>query len=614
MCGFVALLRDRAADPVGDLDCIGRLRDRMAARGPDGAGSWQSSAGDVTFGHRRLAIRDLSPSGSQPMVDLRTGSAIVFNGELYDLDDLRAQLPDGGASLRGRSDTEVLLRLYLEEGTACLAGLRGMYAFVIWDARREVLVAARDPYGIKPLYIGRTAGATWLASQTRVLCDVPGMDLAPEPAGHVGFFLWGHVPDPWTLYRGIRAVPPGHHLEIGREGAVTDRTHADPVAVLRAAAARPAAGGRSVADAVADAVAASVRAHQVADVPVGVFLSAGLDSATLGACAVADHPDLRTITLGFESFRGSDHDETPWAERLAAAWGTRHTTAWVARQDLAGSLDQLFADMDQPSIDGANTWLVSRCAAQGGLKVALSGLGGDELFGGYPSFADVPRAARSLRFLARHPRLGRLGRRALAPWIGWFASPKVAGIPEWAGRWAGAYMLRRALFLPHEIGGLMDRELAEEGWRRLDMVARLEATCAGLATDHARVCALEATWYMRHQLLRDADWAGMAHGVEIRVPLVDMALLAHLAPHLVGSAPPGKRDLARAAPQPLADALLERPKSGFRVPLRSWFLGAPGGGDDARGGLRGWARLVHARHAPGHLDAIGALPPPRSSA
>src|SRR6185312_15001690 len=240
----------------------------------------------------------------------------------------------------------------------------------------------------------------------------------------------------------------------------------------------------------------------------------------------------------FEEYRGTNDDEVPLAARTAAHLATAHSSTWVPRDAFEGELDRLLQAMDQPSIDGVNTYFVSKVAAENGIKVALSGLGGDELFGGYPSFRVVPR--------------------------------KFASLFELGGTYPGAYLLRRALYLPWELRDFLDPALLREGWERLDLLARLERTVHGIGSDRQRVAALELSWYMRNQLLRDADWAGMAHSVEIRVPLVDSQLLRSIAPLLRAPSPPTKVDAARVPSRPLPRELFARRKTGFSIPVHEW--------------------------------------------
>ena len=342
------------------------------------------------------------------------------------------------------------------------------------------------------------------------------------------------------------------------------------------------------------ALTSSVRHHLVADVSVGVFLSAGLDSATLAAhVSEVQGASLDTITLGFVEFRGRPEDEVPLAEAVAAAYGTRQHTEYVGGGDFRAHFDDLLAAMDQPTIDSVNVYFVARAAARAGLKVALSGLGGDELFAGYDTFRQVPALAGRL---GRVPGLSTLGhglRVVAAPLVGLFASPKAAGLLELGTTYGGAYLLRRGLFMPWELPGLLDPDMVREGWRSLQPLVCLEDCVAVLDRPRDKVMALEMCFYMRNQLLRDADWAGMAHSVEIRLPLVDAPLLRHVASMKTA---PGKADMARTPTRPLPAAVLNRPKTGFGVPLRQWLAGETAGGGGERG-LRGWARRVHGAQA-----------------
>ena len=273
------------------------------------------------------------------------------------------------------------------------------------------------------------------------------------------------------------------------------------------------------------AVLDSVRAHLLADVEVGLFLSAGVDSgALLGLMRDAGQQEIRAITLAFEEFSGTAEDEAPLAAQVAKRYGAKHIVRRVSEQEFRDDLPAILDAMDQPSIDGVNTWFVSKAAKEAGLKVAISGLGGDELLAGYPSFVDVPRWRRRFGPLALLPGVGQFARwmiKTMAPGLA-RSQPKSLGMLEYASSWAGAYLLRRGLHLPHEMAQMMDPDFAREGLRRLKPLRRLDATLMpDPGSDVGRVCALESAHYMRNQLLRDADWAGMAHSLEIRVPLVD---------------------------------------------------------------------------------------------
>ena len=594
MCGIAgAFAYSSDAAPVDRAE-LRAVRDHMAARGPDGAGEWYSSDNRVGLAHRRLSIIDLSERGAQPMASADGRLVVTFNGEIYNYPQLRKSLEASGVQFRSDSDTEVLLHLFAAKGPDMLRDLRGMYAFAIWDARDQSLLLARDPFGIKPLYYSDNGKALRFASQVKALLKA-AVDTTPEPAGHAGFFLWGSVPEPWTLYRGIRALPAGCYVRIDAAGLGAPVCHTSVSGILRSAAEHPATGDRHTAlEAIAAAVKESVRAHQLADVPIGVFLSAGIDSPMIALAMVGSSSELRTLTLGFREYVGMPQDEVPLAEAVARQVGSRHTTVMVSREDFASEREKLLAAMDQPSIDGVNSWFVSRAAAQCGLKVAMSGLGGDELFASYPSFTDIPKLVRATRYFAQFPQLGRITRTMAAPLLSHFASPKYAGLLEYGGTLAGAYQLRRWLFMPWELSKVMPPEMAEQGLKDLQTTGHLAADAAGNGSMRLSISALEMSWYMRNQLLRDADWAGMAHSLEIRTPFVDIKLLESTAPWLAAHPDIAKREVAEAVAPKLAREILNRPKTGFTVPVRDWLnandsnKAAPPGR-----GLRGWASTLY---------------------
>ena len=595
MCGIASIfVYDSDAPPV-DREELLRIREQMVARGPDGSGSWHAEDGRLGLAHRRLSIIDLSETGAQPMHDPTTGNVITFNGEIYNYRELRARLEGRGYRFRSNSDTEVLLHLYAELGRDMLLELRGMYAFSLWDARRRGLLLARDPFGIKPLYLADDGRTLRVASQVKALLAGGRVDVTPEPAGHVGFFLWGHVPEPYTLYKGIRALPAGSSLWVPQRtaGVPGDATCSSllfcSISSELAGASRDGASfeAASAAQRIKETLRDSVRRHLLADVPVGVFLSAGLDSTMLASLVAEQSPrDLHTVTLGFEEYAGTENDEAPMAEQMAARLGARHRTIRVRRGEFAQHLSRILSAMDQPSIDGVNSYFVSMAAAQAGLKVALSGLGGDELLGSYSSFSQIPRLVRLCAPVGSVPGLGRGVRLATESYLKHLVSPKYAGTLEYGGSFGGAYLLRRSMYMPWELPGVLDDGMLREGLRELGTVQRLNDLVAGMACSYHKVSALEMSSYMRGQLLRDADWASMAHSLEVRVPFLDLDLLRVSAPLLGRRGSPDKRAVARAVGT-LPDGLINRGKTGFVVPVREWLQGKKAQG------LRGWAMQVY---------------------
>jgi asparagine synthase (glutamine-hydrolysing) len=609
MCGIAAVFAYGESAPPVDREEVLNMRERMLSRGPDGAGQWFSDDGRVGFGHRRLSIIDLSPAGAQPMFNADRSLAIIFNGEIYNYRELRQKLIGEGRHFQSHCDTEVLLELYAKRGEAMTEELRGMYAFAIWDRDKQGIFLARDPFGIKPLYYSDNGHTFRLASQVKPLREGGKIDSAPDPAGHVGYFLWGHVPDPYTLYRKIRSVPAGCTMWIDRNGAKSPRKFCDISSILADAESdvRGQMSDLSSAERLRSALEETVRYHLVADVPVGVFLSSGLDSTTIAALAAKQGGILRTVTLGFEEYKSTAADETPLAEEFAKRCGATHQTIWVSRADFEAERDHLFEAMDRPTTDGVNTFFVSLAAKQANLKVALSGVGGDELFGSYPSFRDIPRTVGFLKAF-RHWRSFGTGLRILsAPVLKRFTSPKYASMFEYGGTYSGAYLLRRGMFMPWELPELLDPEMVRAGWQELQTLLRLDETLDGIRNPRLKVSALEMSWYMRNQLLRDSDWAGMGNSVEIRVPFVDVDLLKSVAPLLASKHPPTKRDMAQTPSFQLPSSILGRPKTGFQIPVGEWLLKDPQPStfplakafgvnpqlSASNRGLRGWAREVY---------------------
>lgn len=593
MCGIAGILSRRQVGTPVNRDELLKIRDAMTARGPDDAGLWIAENGRVGLAHRRLSIIDLTETGVQPMASSDGRLRVVFNGEIYNYKQLRFDLQKKGYRFQSQSDTEVLLHLYADRGMDMMHALRGMYAFAIWDENKKGLLLARDPFGIKPLYFSGNGRTFRFASQVKALLLSPGVSRAPESAGHVGFYLWGSVPEPYTLYRGIRALPAGSTLWVDEMGDPVPKRFFSVADVLSIGGQGGPVHAAERQEQLRAALLDTMQHHLVADVPIGVFLSAGLDSTTLTALAVeSSSSSLLTATLGFNEYRGTENDETVLAAKTANHYRTTHHTRWVSQGDFQNQRRQLLNAMDQPTIDGVNTYFISKVAAESGLRVAISGLGGDELFGGYPSFRDIPRMVKFLSPLNVIPGLGRLFRRVSAPTLKCLTSPKYASLLEYGGTYGGAYLLRRGLFMPWELPEILGDKITREGWEELQPLLRLEQTVHGVTSDRAKISTLEMSWYMRNQLLRDADWAGMAHSLEIRVPLVDTELLRRLAPIITGTFP-DKQDMARAPRHALPSEILNRRKTGFSIPVCEWLMQ----GDDQRGGergLRGWARGVYA--------------------
>ena len=569
MCGIAGVVSYGEAPPV-DESRLRVLRDAQRHRGPDDEGLWISGDGRVGLAHRRLAIVDLSPLGHQPMASEDGRFTVVFNGEIYNFRALRGELEGRGHVFRSHSDTEVLLHGWREWGSGLLDRLRGMFAFALHDAARRETVLARDPLGIKPCYLLDDGARLLFASEVQALRRVAD-DGGIDAEGVADFLLWGSIASPRTLYRRVRALPAGSWLRI-REGIVeaprayfrledefgrSERMNADEAAAaLRAA------------------LVDSVRHHLVADVPVGAFLSGGVDSSALvGLMAEVHGAPIRTVTLVLDD---PGLDESRLARLAARRYGTDHHEVPIRIDEVRERVFDAVRSLDLPSIDGINTFFVSEATAKAGLKVAVSGVGGDELFGGYWTFSRIPRMRRAHDFVAALPGGPALlaaaarGLPALPPFA---ATAKLARAAAFAGDDAGAYYADRGLFTPDQVRALLTPELApavEACEPRRSIGERLRL--ADLPPEE-RVSALEMRRYLEVQLLRDTDAMGMRHSLEIRTPLVDRELLRAAArvPAELRRAGPAKRLLREAPRPPVPDALWRRRKQGFTLPFGTWL-------------------------------------------
>ena len=567
MCGICGVYRDRPDDPRILTDAAGRMNDCQFHRGPDDGGVWTDPGGRCALGNRRLAIIDVSPAGHQPMIAASGDVTLTYNGMIYNYRELREDLAAAGYPFRGHSDTEVILAAYLREGVDAIRRLRGMFGLAIWDARARQMVLARDRLGIKPVYYGSRDGRWIFASEIRAIRASGLFHTHVDPEAVAAYLSLGSVPAPLTAFEGIRELPPAHML-IVRDGAATLSRYWDVPMPDGAALDAPSAAAE-IRERFRDAVAT----HLVADVPVGVFLSGGVDSAAIVAMMrEAGHARVRTFSITFPE---REWDEGGAAASLAARYETEHTAREVRGDDLAADLDRIIAAMDQPTLDGVNTYYVSQVTRASGTIVALSGLGGDELFCGYPSFRLTPRV---LAWRRAAERLGPV-RPMLRAVLGALPSVRSAKLRETlslAPTIRSAYLTVRGLLSGDEIARLVMPGPVLDAARDLDAAAALTALAPTLPDDPvAATGVLELRGYMHNQLLRDTDVMSMAHSLEVRVPFLD-----HTVVEAAARLPLGLRANGHAPKWLLREALGDRlppetglTKRGFTFPLARWLSG-----------------------------------------
>ena len=550
-----------AADAASHAEAVTLMNTALTHRGPDDHGV--VVCGDVVLGNTRLAVIDTSPAGHQPMNDPESCNWITYNGETYNFKQLRAELGGYGQAWQSTSDTEVVLRAYARWGVEAFRRLRGMFALALWDESRRVLLLARDPLGIKPLYYYCTDQVFVFASELRALLASGLVPRKLSSDGVDSYLASGSVEAPLTIVDGVKQLLPGQYMEtqVGPEGKLLI-TISD-----FASSHREVDVSRSRAEAVArlrSELEESVRLHLVSDVPLGVFLSGGIDSSAMVALAsrITGQPP-RTFSVVFDE---PAYSEAPQARTIAAKFRTDHSETRLSEDQLLQMLPQALTSLDQPTMDGINTFVVSKAVKNAGVTVALSGLGGDELFAGYPSFK------RALKVEATSPMTKRFLRAVSG--FGKFAlngSTQRNKFWQLAGsdcRPADVYRITRQLFAPDYVRQLTRRD-----------PDRCHPWFESGADVINEISELELRGYMTNTLLRDTDAMSMAHSLEVRVPLVDVKVV-EFALSLPGKWKLGNGTNGVAKPL-LADAvadllprdLLARPKMGFTLPFEKWLHG-----------------------------------------
>jgi asparagine synthase (glutamine-hydrolysing) len=584
ICGIVGIESKETSEPI-----VRRMLSSIFHRGPDEEGLLISPR--VAVGARRLSIIDL-PGGNQPIWNETGTLAVVFNGEIYNFRALRSKLESIGHRFRTQSDTEVIVHAYEAWGADCVQHLDGMFAFAIVDfpqgrgTRAASVFVARDRLGIKPLYYAIQDGNFYFASEVRGLIASgripPRISAAAVPA----YLLFGSVAEPTTFVENVFSLPPGHFLAISAEGqvrSVEPTPYWNPALASRHQARANSShnGQPAAAQQVRALLEHAVESHLVADVPVGVFLSSGIDSTAIATLASRAQKGIHTFTVAFPE---AEFSEADIARQTAKALGTNHSEVSISDQEMVSRLDEAIAAFDQPTMDGVNTYFVSWAARQAGLKVALSGLGSDELFGGYATFGatrQVARLAKAARILPRslrafvanrvkHSKATRGSRDAVRKASAAWLDPDLLPHP---------YFFTRSLFTAQTVASRARGNATD--WKSLSWARWLEAASeqAREADRFTAVSWLELRSYLLSTLLRDTDAMSMSHSLEVRVPFLDTALvecvlsLPESAKH--NPARP-KALLVEALGNLLPKEIAAQPKRTFTFPWEIWLHGKLG--------------------------------------
>ena len=531
---------------------VKQMCDLQQHGGPDDEGFFTAADHSLVLGHRRLSLLDLSKKGHQPM-QLANRYTITYNGEIYNFKEIKEELAALGHLFSSHSDTEVILAAYAQWGVQSFAKLKGMFAFALWDEHTKELILVRDPSGIKPLYFSIDEEGISFASEIRAF---QMLEESNASNAHWPVFLmaYGHLPEPVTTLQKVRVLPKGccikykatHHswnLQSYKHYSYSSQVHSTGTAT----------------NAIKESLQLAVNAHLIADAPIGVFLSGGIDSGIIASLASQQQKEqLHSLSLYFEE---TEFSEKPYQDILINQLRCKSHQYLLKEAEFEERLPQVLAAMDMPSCDGINTWFISKAAKAQGLKAVLSGIGADELFGGYPSFSRIGLAAQIQKMPGFMLEAGKKSNQKKLNRLSYLGMEGIKGI----------YLFLRGHFTVHEIARQLN--MAEkEVWDILNDTPMLPDT-SNLATKN-QASWMELNLFMQNQLLRDVDAMGMAHGIEIRVPFLDddfVQLALSINPALKYSGRIPKAMLVNPFKDLLPKPIWDRPKMGFRFPFKSWM-------------------------------------------
>lgn len=550
MCRIAGIISP-GADPDKIKGTVNAMCNTLQHGGPDDEGLFSDKEKGLVFGHRRLSLIDLTSTGHQPMADVHKKAWITFNGEIYNYRELKQELIGLGAQFNSNSDTEVIIQAYLYWGTASFEKIQGMFAFALYDTTKNVTYMVRDSNGIKPLYYHIQNKQLSFASEIKALKQT-GVATVTDENWRIRFLAYGHIPEPYTTLQNVFSLPKGHFLRWdNKESTFTINTYIQPDnsgLIYSTDQAR---------EYIHNALTVTVNRQLVADAPLGVFLSGGIDSSIITLLANQQHQNLKTVSILFDE---AAYDESSYQNAVAAQIQGERFAHLVKQQDFNQHLPQIINAMDMPTTDGINSWFISKYAHEDGLKAVLSGVGADELFGGYPSFKRI----KNIGLLRMLPKSFFNAAR-------YFKADKYKKLSYLQhDHYLADYLLLRGIFVPDDIAKILDADV-----KQVDEVLFGDCSYPAIKNYNQQLASdFETNLYMQNQLLRDTDVMSMSHGLEVRVPFLDeefKKVVQSIAPQIRFDNHQPKKLLIDSFKNILPEAVWNRPKMGFSFPLQQWM-------------------------------------------
>ena len=564
MCGISGGFKfsSRSQNLIEQIKHINKLQ---SSRGPDGSDLWISKNRNLVLGHSRLSIIDLTDNAKQPFVSSDGRYVITFNGEIYNYKILKKELKKKNIIFKSNSDTEVIIESYKEWGFDCFQKFRGMFSFALWDSKENIIILARDPFGIKPLYYCNKNGVFYFASQIKSLLSLEGISQTKEKESIFNFYLWGNVLDPNTIYKDIKSLERGSYKIINKDGNTKDFKYESLKKTLLEEKYEIFENRNDANNYLDKILKETVNLHHVADVPTQILLSSGVDSNTiLASTSEYEKKNTSSLTIDF-----GKTDESFIAAESSKINKINHFNKRVSDEEIKELLKSFFKKMDSPSNDGFNNYVASYAASLNKKKILLSGIGGDEMFGGYPSFSRIPKIIKYSKFIQKVIPQNDLLIGYLRKILKRFKSNiKISGLAKYGKSIETSFLLQRSLFLPEEIEEIFNLDENIKNFTNMQ-IEKLNNDVLGFKNERFAIMYLEMKYYLCPKLLRDADWTSMAHSIEMRTPFVDWFFFKKLLNIFKSNILLNKKDLLNCNSKKLPKEIYNRRKTGFGIPHKN---------------------------------------------
>ncbi len=568
MCGISGIINLNDSS-INDEVNINKMNNRLISRGPDAKNIWYSQNKKIIFGHTRLSIIDPSTISNQPFFDNELNIVITYNGELYNYKELKKKLINFGYNFKTDSDTEVIIKLYHHYQDDMFYEMIGMFSFCLYDVKKNIVLAARDHYGIKPFYYSFCADKFTFSSQVKSIIECDYIPKDKSPIGACSFLINGSVLEPYTMYKNIYALEPGKFIKI-KDGNIFKQSYYDLLDNILEIKEDASKYINDEIDLISSLKRTTER-HLVSDVPIILFLSSGVDSTSiLNSMSNSMSNKINTLTLGFDVYKDTKFDEINLAKQISSNFNTNSKFIYQGKDTFNKHKNNIIYNMDQPSIDGINTYLISNIAKKLGYKVAISGIGGDELFSGYPTFRQVPKMKKIYEYTYFLKNVSNIYYKFSKQFLKKLNLEKLAYFYKFSSSYMGAYTLRRSLFSIDEISNILPIELVKEGLEEFNQSLIDKDKLNSIKDETTKITFLEFDNYLKNQLLKDADWAGMANSIEIRTPFVDKEFINNIL-KLKMKKNLKKVDLIDTLNPTTRKILLNKRKLGFLIPVADWI-------------------------------------------